>query len=76
MVGRIGNPSYSQEENISILQLFVARIRCQPGHQHTGGEMEVLTTVGEQIGCVLTLARMGSAAVDSASHVELALSGR
>lgn len=54
----------------------VINVQHRQPHQHTGGEMEVLTTVGEQIGCVLTLARMGSAAVDSASHVELALSGR
>jgi signal transduction protein with GAF and PtsI domain len=54
----------------------VINVQHRQPHQHTGGEMEVLTTVGEQIGCVLMLARMGSAALDSASHVELALSGR
>jgi len=43
-------------------------------HQHTGSEMEVLTTVGEQIGCVLVLARMAPTAVESANHVELVLS--
>jgi signal transduction protein with GAF and PtsI domain len=53
----------------------VINVQHRQLHQHTGGEMEVLTTVGEQIGCVLLLARMGSAAMDSASHVELALSG-
>ena len=54
----------------------VINVQHRQPHQHTGGEMEVLTTVGEQIGCVLLLARMGSAAMDSANHVELALSGR
>ncbi|HEX3878004.1 MAG TPA: GAF domain-containing protein [Bryobacteraceae bacterium] len=54
----------------------VINVQHRQPHQHTGGEMEVLTTVGEQIGCVLMLARLGSAAVDSASHVELALSTR
>ena len=54
----------------------VINVQHRAPHQHTGGEMEVLTTVGEQIGCVLVLARMGSAALDSSSHVELALSGR
>src|SRR5215831_1352800 len=54
----------------------VINVQHRAPHQRTGSELEVLTTVGEQIGCVLTLARMGSAAVDSASHVELALSGR
>jgi len=43
-------------------------------HQHTGNEMEVLTTVGEQVGCVLVLARMAPNAVAEANHVELVLS--
>jgi signal transduction protein with GAF and PtsI domain len=43
-------------------------------HQHTGSEMEVLTTVGEQVGCVLVLARMAPNAVAEANHVELVLS--
>ena len=54
----------------------VINVQHRQPHQHTGGEMEVLTTVGEQIGCVLLLARMGAAAVDTANHAELALSGR
>lgn len=54
----------------------VINVQHRQPHQHSGGEMEVLTTVSEQIGCVLMLARMGKAALDSASHVELALSGR
>jgi len=29
-------------------------------HQHTGGEMEVLTTVGEQVGCLLVVAAHSS----------------
>jgi hypothetical protein len=36
--------------------------------------MEVLTTVGEQIGCVLVLARMAPEAVEEVNHVELVLS--
>ena len=36
--------------------------------------MEVLTTVGEQVGCVLVLARMAPTAVAEANHVELVLS--
>jgi uroporphyrinogen-III synthase len=51
----------------------VINVQHRLPHQHTGGEMEVLTTVGEQVGCVLTLARMGEA-VEPASHVELVLS--
>src|SRR5256714_979568 len=43
-------------------------------HQHTGSEMEALTTVGEQVGCVLVLARMSPASLAAANHVELVLS--
>ena len=52
----------------------VINVQHRQPHQHTGSEMEVLTTVGEQIGCVLVLARMSRAALDQASHVELVLS--
>ena len=52
----------------------VINVQHRLPHQHTGSEMEVLTTVGEQIGCVLVLARMSAAAVESANHVELVLS--
>ncbi|MBK9170944.1 MAG: GAF domain-containing protein [Bryobacterales bacterium] len=40
-------------------------------HQHTGSEMEVITTVGELVGCALVLARMEPTAVASANHAEL-----
>ena len=49
-------------------------VQHRMAHQHTGGEMEVLTTVGEQVGCVLALARMTPAAIAEANHVELVLS--
>jgi signal transduction protein with GAF and PtsI domain len=52
----------------------VINVQYRAPHQHTGGEMEVLTTVGEQIGCVLVLARMAPTAVETANHVELLLS--
>jgi uroporphyrinogen-III synthase len=52
----------------------VINVQHRLPHQHTGSEMEVLTTVGEQIGCVLVLARMSPAALESANHVELVLS--
>lgn len=52
----------------------VINVQHRLPHQHTGSEMEVLTTVGEQIGCVLVLARMAPTAVESANHVELVLS--
>jgi uroporphyrinogen-III synthase len=52
----------------------VINVQHRLPHQHTGSEMEVLTTVGEQIGCVLLLARMGAGMLDQVSHVELVLS--
>ncbi len=52
----------------------VINVQHRLPHQHTGSEMEVLTTVGEQIGCVLVLARMSRAALEAANHVELVLS--
>jgi uroporphyrinogen-III synthase len=52
----------------------VINVQHRMPHQHTGGELEVLTTVGEQIGCVLVLARMAPASVETANNVQLVLS--
>jgi uroporphyrinogen-III synthase len=52
----------------------VINVQHRLPHQHTGSEMEVLTTVGEQIGCVLLLARMSAGMLDQVSHVQLVLS--
>jgi signal transduction protein with GAF and PtsI domain len=52
----------------------VINVQHRGMHQHTGSEMEVLTTVGEQVGCVLVLARMSPEALESANHVDLVLS--
>lgn len=52
----------------------VINVQHRMPHQHTGGEMELLTTVGEQVGCLLVLARMEPTAVEAANHVELVLS--
>src|SRR5579872_1869456 len=52
----------------------VINVQHRQTHQHTGNEMEVITTVGEQIGCVLVLARMNAAVLESANHAELVLS--
>ena len=50
----------------------VINVQHRAPHPHTGGEMEVLTTVGEQVGCVLVLARMAANPVE-ANHVELVM---
>ena len=52
----------------------VINVQHRAVHQHTGSEMELLTTVGEQVGCLLVLSRMAPTAVAGANHVELVLS--
>jgi two-component system, response regulator PdtaR len=53
----------------------VINVQHRQTHQHTGGEMEVLTTVGEQVGCALALARISASPVESRNHADLVLSG-
>jgi uroporphyrinogen-III synthase len=52
----------------------VINVHHRSTHRHTGPEMELLTTVGEQVGCLLVLARLSPDAVDESSHVELVMS--
>lgn len=52
----------------------VINVQHRQPHMHTGDEMEVLTTVGEQVGCLLVLARMPVSAVERSNHAELVLS--
>jgi signal transduction protein with GAF and PtsI domain len=49
----------------------VLNVQHRSSHRHSGAEMELLTTVGEQVGCLLVLARMGSTTIEEANHVEL-----
>ncbi len=51
----------------------VINVQHRQTHQHNGSEMETLTTIGEQVGCSLVLARMAPTAVAEANHVELVL---
>src|SRR5438067_11942112 len=52
----------------------VINVQHRNAHQHTGGEMEVLTTLGEQVGCALALARIAPQMIESINHAELVLS--
>lgn len=52
----------------------VINVQHKNPHQHSGSEMETLTTIGEQVGCALVLARLAPTAVSEANHVELVLS--
>jgi signal transduction protein with GAF and PtsI domain len=51
----------------------VINVQHRAPHSHSGAEIEMLTTVGEQVGCMLLLARMEPAALDNANHVEMVL---
>ncbi len=51
----------------------VINVQHKRPHAHTGHEMEVLSTVGEQVGSLLLLARMSQQEIDEASHARLAL---
>lgn len=46
----------------------VINVQHRDPHFHTGGEMELLTTVGEQLGCLVALATANMTAIDT-SHV-------
>jgi uroporphyrinogen-III synthase len=50
----------------------VINVQHRLPHQHSGDELELLATVGEQVGCVLELARLSVASAESAQR-ELAL---
>jgi signal transduction protein with GAF and PtsI domain len=47
----------------------VINVQHREPHPHTGGEMEMLTTVGEQVGCLLALARMEGQLVNHSALV-------
>jgi signal transduction protein with GAF and PtsI domain len=51
----------------------VINVHHRMPHPHTGSEMEVITTVGEQVGCALVLARLQPATIVSANHADLLL---
>jgi signal transduction protein with GAF and PtsI domain len=42
--------------------LGVINVQHRLVHSHTGSEMEMLTTIGEQVGCLLVLSRLGARA--------------
>ncbi len=53
----------------------VINVQHRMPHRHAGAEMELLTTVGEQVGCLIALARMSPRAIEEANHVELVIRG-
>ena len=53
----------------------VINVQHRETHAYTGDEMELLTTVGEQVGCLLLLARMDKATLERAVSLESVLAG-
>jgi len=51
----------------------VINVQHRDPHAHTGGEMELLTTVGEQVGCLVALASVDPTALAPASVLDLAM---
>lgn len=49
----------------------VINIQHRMPHRHSGAEMELITTVGEQVGCLIVLALLSPTAVEEANHVDL-----
>lgn len=45
----------------------VINVQHRSAHAHTGGELEMITTVGEQVGCMVKLAHVNEA--DAADHL-------
>lgn len=62
-------PVISREEVVGVIN-----VQHRQSHVHSGAEMEMLRTVGEQVGCVIVLARLGKRAEYKSSHVEFLLS--
>jgi signal transduction protein with GAF and PtsI domain len=54
----------------------VINVQHRQPHFHTGGEMELLTTVGEQVGCLAALAVTDSARLRSMSVMDLVMAPR
>jgi signal transduction protein with GAF and PtsI domain len=52
----------------------VINVQHRHPHMHSGGEMELLTTVGEQVGCLLMLARFAGSGIELSNHSELVFS--
>ena len=51
----------------------VINVQHRDQHFHTGGEMELLTTVGEQVGCLVALAAADLSALESGNIFDLVM---
>ena len=62
-------PVISRDEVVGVIN-----VQHRRPHSHTGSVMEMLRTVGEQVGCVIVLARLGEEAEYKSSHVQFLMS--
>src|SRR3989338_807179 len=62
-------PVISREEVVGVIN-----VQHRHPRRHMGGEMEMLMTVGEQVGCIIVRARIGELADSLLSPVETLLS--
>ena len=53
----------------------VINVQHREAHAYTGDEMELLTTVGEQVGCLLMLARLDRETLERKMPLEAVLAG-
>jgi signal transduction protein with GAF and PtsI domain len=51
----------------------VINVQHREPHFHTGGEMELLTTIGEQVGCLVALASADPAAAARVNVLDLVM---
>ncbi|MEQ1948631.1 MAG: GAF domain-containing protein [Bryobacteraceae bacterium] len=51
----------------------VINVQHRESHAHSGGEMELLTTIGEQVGCLVALASIDPAVLATKNLVDLVL---
>jgi uroporphyrinogen-III synthase len=54
----------------------VLNVQHRAPHFHTGSELEMITTVGEQVGCILMLARLADSDIDVKHQAELVLTSK
>jgi uroporphyrinogen-III synthase len=54
----------------------VINVQHRAPHAHTGSELEMITTVGEQVGCLLMLARLAASGLDVTHPSDLLLTSK
>ena len=54
----------------------VINVQHRLAHTHTGSELDTITTIGEQVGCLLVLARLSAVDADMTDHADLVLTGK